>query len=60
MTYSAGIEVLGKVTPEYAQILTPEALDFVAKIARKFEPRRKELMAARVARQADVGAVVGS
>ena len=56
MTYSAGIEVLGKVTPEYAQILTPEALDFVAKIARKFEPRRKELMAARVARQAELDA----
>ena len=31
MTYSAGIEVLGKLPPEYAQILTPEALDFVAK-----------------------------
>ena len=56
MTYSAGIEVLGKVTPEYAQILTPEALDFVAKIVRKFEPRRKELMAARVARQAELDA----
>ena len=56
MTYSAGIEVLGKVTPEYAQILTPEALDFVAKIVRKFEPRRKELMVARVARQAELDA----
>lgn len=56
MTYSAGIEVLGKVTPEYAAILTPEALDFVAKIVRKFEPRRKELMAARVARQAELDA----
>ncbi|RXZ45014.1 malate synthase A [Crenobacter cavernae] len=50
-TYSAGIELLGNVTPEFADILTPEALDFVAKIHRKFEPRRRELMAARVERQ---------
>jgi malate synthase len=50
-TYSAGIEVLGSFRPEYAEILTPEALDFVAKIHRKFEPRRRELMAARVERQ---------
>ncbi|KZE31635.1 malate synthase [Crenobacter luteus] len=50
-TYSAGIEILGAITPEFAEILTPEALDFVAKIHRQFEPRRRELMAARVERQ---------
>ncbi len=27
-----GIAVLGKITSEFAQILTPQALDFVAKL----------------------------
>jgi malate synthase len=50
-TYSAGIEVLGNIPPDYAEILTPEAMDFVAKIHRKFEPRRRELLALRAERQ---------
>ena len=43
--YPGGIEVHGRVTPEYATILTPEALAFVAKLHREFEPRRQELLA---------------
>jgi malate synthase len=49
---SNGITVLGEVPQRYAEILTPHALAFVAKLARKFEPRRRELMARRAARQA--------
>ena len=45
------IRVGGRVTAEFAQILTPEALDFVAKLHRAFEPRRRELLARRDARQ---------
>src|SRR5438046_4464497 len=45
------IQVGGRVTAEFAQILTPQALDFVAKLHRQFEPRREELLARRAARQ---------
>lgn len=51
-----GVEILGKVTPQYAEILTPQALAFVAKLARKFEARRRELMAMRAQRQAEFDA----
>ncbi|MGH8750172.1 MAG: malate synthase A [Burkholderiales bacterium] len=50
------IAVLGKITPEFAEIVTPEALDFIAMLARKIEPRRQELLRARVARQAEFDA----
>ncbi|MDH4172571.1 MAG: malate synthase A [Betaproteobacteria bacterium] len=46
-----GVVLRGAVTPAFAQILTPEALAFVATLHRKFEPRRQELLAARAARQ---------
>ncbi len=52
MSNAPHIEVLGPVTPEWAEILTPEALDFVAAIAREFEPRRQELLARRQERWA--------
>ncbi len=54
--YAGGIEVHGRVTPEYAQILTPEAMAFVAKLHRTFEPRRQELLARRAARQKEFDA----
>jgi len=51
-----GVEILGKVTPQYAEILTPQALAFVAGLARKFEARRRELMALRARRQTEFDA----
>src|SRR3954466_14591628 len=45
------IQVSGRVTADFAHILTPQALDFVAKLHRTFEPRRQELLARRAARQ---------
>jgi malate synthase len=48
----AGVEVRAVIAPEFASILTPDALAFVAKLARKFEAQRRELMAARALRQA--------
>ena len=51
-----GVDILGDVTPAYAEMLTPAALAFVAKLARKFEPRRRELLAERSRRQADFNA----
>jgi len=54
-----GVSISGSVTPEFAKILTPEAIAFVAKLHRQFEPRRKELLAYRAARQKsfDAGAL---
>jgi len=49
--YPGGVEIHGAVTPDFAQILSAEAVAFVAKLHRTFEPRRQELLAARAARQ---------
>src|SRR5437867_607510 len=51
---SDGIEILGPVTEAYAEILTPEALRFLARLARRFEATRQERLAARVKRQAEI------
>jgi malate synthase len=50
-TIGAEVTVTAPVAPEYAEILTPEALGFVAKLAGTFEGRRRELLAARGVRQ---------
>jgi len=52
----SGVAISAPVTSEYAQILTPEALAFAAKLHRSFEPRRQELLARRVARQKEFDA----
>jgi malate synthase len=46
-----GVAISGQITREFASILTPEALTFVAQLHRKFEPRRQELLAKRAERQ---------
>jgi len=48
--------VPGKVSPQFAEILTPEALALVAKLHRQFEARRQELLARRAARQREFDA----
>jgi len=53
---SAGLDVRGPVSAPYAEILTPEALAFLAGLFSTFEGRRQELLAARVARQAELDA----
>ena len=47
-----GVEVRGEVTPAFAEILTPDALAFVAKLQRAFGARRLECLARRQERQA--------
>ncbi|MDP1674300.1 MAG: malate synthase A [Burkholderiales bacterium] len=47
-----GITLNGATGTGYDSILTPEALAFVAGLARKFEMRRRELMQRRAGRQA--------
>jgi malate synthase len=55
-TYGAGIEITGRITPEYAEILTPEAVAFAAKLQRAFGDRRAKLLARRAQRQAELDA----
>src|SRR3954468_8503613 len=45
------VSISGRLSAEFAQVLTPEALAFVAKLHRRFEARRQELLAGRAARQ---------
>jgi malate synthase len=46
-----GVQILGAITPEYGQILTPEALAFLAGLHRRFDARRRELLQRRAERQ---------
>ena len=51
-----GVEILAPLTPEFESILSADALAFVAKLHRKFEGTRRELLARRVLRQAELDA----
>ncbi len=57
--FPQGVSISGRITPEFAQILTPEAVAFVARLHRQFDARRQELLARRAERQKqfDVGAL---
>ena len=45
-----GVQITAGIKPGYEQILTTEALSFVAKLSRAFEERRQTLLQARVER----------
>ncbi len=51
-----GVEIRGDAPDRAAEILTKDALAFLADLARTFEPKRVELLGARAARQADLSA----
>ena len=53
---AAGVQVLGEVPQECAEVLFSPALDFIAVLARKFEPTRRLLLEARAQRQAAIDA----
>jgi malate synthase len=48
----SGVQINAPVSPLYAEILSPAAIEFLAGLQRSFGGRRKELLAARTARQA--------
>src|SRR6266852_4089122 len=50
----ANIQITEPVTPESAEILTPEAMHFVATLIRAFAARREELLQRRIQRQAEI------
>ncbi len=52
----AGVQITGGMTPEYAEILSADALAFLAKLHRSFNARRLELLQRRAARQAELDA----
>jgi malate synthase len=54
--FSAGVEITAPVTPAFAQIVTPEALSFIAKLEHSFGERREALLARRAARQKELDA----
>jgi malate synthase len=58
ITPPESVQILAEVTPQQAEILTPEALALVAKLHRAFEPRRAELLARREERAAQLDAGV--
>ena len=47
----AGLELVAPPAPGQERVLTPEALTFVAALERRFRDARRDLLAARVARQ---------
>jgi len=52
----AGVLVLGRITPDFAQILTFDALTFLGKLHRIFNARRLDLMVRRTQRQKEIDA----
>ena len=50
--------IQAEISPEFATILTPEALEFVAELQQAFNGRRLELLARRAERQAQISAGV--
>jgi malate synthase len=57
MSYPQGVEVRAPIKPGFENILTTDALALVAKLHREFNPRRRQLLAARAerARRLDAG-----
>ncbi len=55
-TPPAGMKITGTFKPEYADVLTPDALEFLAKLHRRFDARRVELLDRRAQRQKELDA----
>lgn len=53
---AAELEIAADMTPEFKEILTPDALTFVANLERAFGQRRRELLQKRDERQAEIDA----
>src|SRR5271154_1762253 len=49
-------EIKGPMTEQFASVLTPEATAFLSALSRKFDSRRRELLARRVVRQQEIDA----
>lgn len=47
----SGVQINAPITPDFATVLSPEAIEFLIHLQRNFGARRKELLAARATRQ---------
>jgi malate synthase len=56
MTTHAGLELRGAIDPGFDEVLTPDALEFVAELQRRFGAVRGELLEARAQRRARLAA----
>jgi len=54
INHPEGVEILQELTPEFAEILTPQALDFIASLQRAFGSRRNELLQKRKELQLEI------
>ena len=54
--FPEGVEIRGSISPEFAEILTPEAVAFVAKLSREFDATRVSLLKRREERQVAIQA----
>ncbi|MCY3915840.1 MAG: malate synthase A [Chloroflexi bacterium] len=52
--HTPGVDVKGEIYSDYESILTAEAVEFLASLARNFSARRDDLLKAREARQAAI------
>src|SRR5438552_2904019 len=50
------MEIKAPTRPEYSRVLAPEAIAFVERLCREFEPRRQALLSERFARQKEFDA----
>jgi malate synthase len=55
-TFAEGIEFTAEIPGEFEEILTPEAVAFVAKLSREYRGRVEELLAKRAERQGRINA----
>ncbi len=51
-----GVAIVGEITPAVEEVLTPAALAFIADLQRRFNPTRRNLLAARSERQKAINA----
>ncbi|MBO8172070.1 MAG: malate synthase A [Bacillaceae bacterium] len=51
---SIGLEITGRMTPEFEEILTPDALNFLEKLLREFSDTRETLLQKREERQKEI------
>ena len=56
MTATTDTQVNATTTPHQAEVLTPDALAFIAGLQREFNPTRERLLAERAERQARLDA----
>ncbi len=54
MALPAGVEITASTEGRFREVLTPEAVEFLATLHREFDGRRRELLEARKARYADL------